>query len=72
MKPADSTPSGAGQRGWVYAKFYGENVEELEKKIAEYMRDYHPFGYDTHVTRPPFRRDDGYWEAHVKRWSSCD
>lgn len=70
--PKDQVGTGAGSRGWVNAVFYGETIEEVQKKKAKYFAEYPPQGYDTHSDGSIARHPDGYYYLRVKRWSSCD
>lgn len=54
------------------ATLYGATMEELQKKIAAYMRNYHPTGYNTHISQPIALHPDGYYWCRLSRYHSCD
>jgi hypothetical protein len=70
--PKDAVGSGSGVRGWVHATFYGEDMEEVEKKRKRYLEEYPPQGYDTHTIGSIVKHPDGYYYVQMKRWASCD
>lgn len=70
--PKDKIAGGAGIRGWVTSTFYGDTLEEVQKKKAKYFAEYPPQGYDTHTQGAIVRHPDGYYYLHVTRWSTCD
>jgi len=54
-----------------YAIFYGTK-SEVEKKRDDYLRQYHPHGYNTQVTFFGKSKKTGEWCCRLSRWHSCD
>lgn len=54
------------------ATLYGATPEEVLKKIKQYLRDYHPAGYNTRISKPIAFHPDGYYWCEMSRWHSCD
>ena len=57
------------EKGIVYYKFNGEE-KWIIKMILFLFREYHPFGYNTTITK--FKHNSGIYEVNMYRWSSCD
>ena len=70
--PKDIIGHGAGYRKWVNCTFYGETIEEVQKKKANYFAEYPPQGYDTHTEGGITKHPDGYYWLRIRRWSTCD
>jgi hypothetical protein len=54
-------------------------MQDLNKQIDRYFRNYHPIGYGTEIistntagSRSAVMNDDGMYEVRIARWSSCD
>jgi hypothetical protein len=56
---------------FTVAVFTGER-SVVERGIQAYLKDYAPAGYATRWVSPPVEIRDGYFEARLIRYSSCD
>ena len=45
----------------------------LERKVEDYFRGYHPFGYGTKLETPAYYDEDQQcWVAVISRHTTCD
>ena len=50
-----------------------EDRAVLERKVEDYFRGYHPFGYGTRLDKPAYYDEDQQcWVAVISRQTSCD
>lgn len=55
----------------VNIKHESRNI--LERKVEDYFRGYHPFGYGTRLEKPAYYDEDQQcWVAVISRQTSCD
>jgi hypothetical protein len=54
----------------VIELWIADSESELLEFTTQYLKDYHPMGYDTRVSKPVQR--NGKWECRSQRYASCD
>ena len=64
LQEVERTPS------TVVVSMRSTNLDAALDAAARYVRDYHPIGYGTTVTRPRF--DGDLWVVNITRAASCE
>jgi len=54
----------------VVLSMASDNLDALLDAASRYVRDYHPIGYGTTVSKP--KHSDGRWLVQVWRAASCE
>ncbi len=54
----------------VVLSMASDNLDALLDAASRYVRDYHPIGYGTTVSKP--KHSDGRWLVQVWRSASCE
>lgn len=55
----------------VHVTLEAETEQEIDEKINNYFRSFHPAGYGTHL-RTKGQNEQGKWIAVLNRARSCD